>query len=189
VEEARFARVLQDGDVEIRDYAPQIVAETRVSGSMKDAGNTAFRPLFRYIDGDNEAQAEIAMTAPVAQREGEKIAMTAPVAQRAEQDEWVVSFMMPAQYTMDTIPRPTDSRVSLRQIPAHRMAVIRYSGRWTERNYQEQLQRLRAWMDENGLEATGEPVWARYNAPFSLPFMRRNEILMPLAEGALPDPD
>jgi effector-binding domain-containing protein len=189
VEEARFARVLQDGDVEIRDYEPQIVAETRVSGSMKDAGNTAFRPLFRYIDGDNEAQAEIAMTAPVAQREGEKIAMTAPVAQRADQDEWVVNFMMPAQYTMDTIPRPTDSRVSLRQIPAHRMAVIRYSGRWTERNYEEQLQRLRAWLDENGLEATGEPVWARYNAPFSLPFMRRNEILIPLAEGALPDPD
>mgnify|MGYP001823726535 CR=1 FL=1 len=178
--------VLQDDSIEIRDYAPQIVAETRVSGSMKDAGNTAFRPLFRYIDGNNEAQAEIAMTAPVAQRESEKIAMTAPVAQRAEGGDWVVSFMMPAQYTMASIPKPTDPRVVIREIPAHRMAVIRYSGRWTERNYQENLERLLAWMEESGLEAIGEPVWARYNAPFSLPFLRRNEILLPLAGGAMP---
>ena len=186
VEEAEYTVLLKDDSVEIREYAPQIVAETRVSGSMKDAGNMAFRPLFRYIDGDNKAQAEIAMTAPVAQRESEKIAMTAPVGQRAEGDEWVVSFMMPSEYTMDTIPEPSDARVTIREIPAHRMAAIRYSGRWTEKNYQEALQELVAWLDASGVEAAGEPVWARYNAPFSLPFMRRNEILIPITDGASP---
>lgn len=187
VEEAEFIVVLQDDPVEIRDYAQQIVAETRVTGSMKEAGNLAFRPLFRYIDGNNEAQAEIAMTAPVAQRESEKIAMTAPVAQRAEGDEWVVNFMMPAEYTMESIPKPVDPQVTIREIPVHRMAAIRYSGRWTEKNYSIHLDKLRSWLAENGLEATGDPVWARYNAPFSLPFLRRNEILLPLAEDAIPD--
>lgn len=188
VEEAEYALVLQDDAIEIRDYAAQIVAETRVEGDMKGAGNTAFGPLFGYIGGDNETQASIAMTAPVAQRESEseKIAMTAPVGQRAEGESWVVSFMMPASYSMETIPMPTDPRVSLREIPPQRMAVIRYSGRWTEKNYGKQLEALREWMSSNGLEAVGDPLWARYNAPFSLPFMRRNEILLPLAEDALP---
>ena len=98
----------------------------------------------------------------------------------------MVSFMMPASYSMETIPMPTDPRVSLREIPPQRMAVIRYSGRWTEKNYVKQLEALREWMSSNGLEAVGDPLWARYNAPFSLPFMRRNEILLPLAEDALP---
>lgn len=186
VEEAEYAVVLQDDAIEIRDYAAQIVAETRVEGDMKGAGNTAFGPLFGYIGGENETQASIAMTAPVAQRESEKIAMTAPVGQRAEGESWVVSFMMPANYSMETIPMPTDPRVSLREIPPQRMAVIRYSGRWTEKNYVKQLEALREWMSSNGLEAVGDPLWARYNAPFSLPFMRRNEILLPLAEDALP---
>jgi len=186
VEEAEYAVVLQDDAIEIRDYEAQIVAETRVEGDMKGAGNTAFGPLFGYIGGENETQASIAMTAPVAQRESEKIAMTAPVGQRAEGESWVVSFMMPANYSMETIPMPTDPRVSLREIPPQRMAVIRYSGRWTEKNYVKQLEALREWMSSNGLEAVGDPLWARYNAPFSLPFMRRNEILLPLAEDALP---
>lgn len=186
IEEAPYAVVLADGAVEIRDYAAYIVAETRVSGPMEDAGNAAFRPLFRYIDGDNESRSDIAMTAPVAQRESEKIAMTAPVGQRAAGEEWVVSFMMPSAYTPDTIPKPTDPRVAIREIPAHRMVAIRYSGRWTESKYQDHLALLQAWMAENGLEAIGEPIWARYNAPFSLPFLRRNEVLLPVAAGALP---
>jgi effector-binding domain-containing protein len=183
IEEAAYRVVRSEADFEIRDYEPQIVAETRVSGDFKQAGDDAFRPLFRYISGANQAGEDIAMTAPVAQGKGEKIAMTAPVGQRASKDEWVVSFMMPAAYTMETIPQPTDPRVRIRAVPPQRMAAIRYSGRWTLKGYQQHLDELQSWMVEQGLEAVGEPVWARYNSPFSLWFMRRNEILIPIEGG------
>ena len=184
IEEAAYRVVRSEAPFAIRDYEPQIVAETRVAGDFKQAGDDAFRPLFRYISGANQAGEEIAMTAPVAQSQGEKIAMTAPVGQRASGDEWVVSFMMPATYTMETIPRPTDPRVNIRAVPPQRMAVIRYSGRWTQEGYQQHLEQLQAWMAEQELEAVGEPVWARYNSPFSLWFMRRNEILIPVDDDA-----
>lgn len=182
-EEAEYDVVRQDGDFELRDYAPQIVAEVLVNGSFSRAGNSAFRPLFNYISGDNVAQTKIAMTAPVSQTaNSQDIAMTSPVGQRASGDDWVISFMMPAEFTMDTIPIPTNPAVTLREIPAHRMAVIRYSGRWTEQRYQAQLEALQAWATAKGLTAEGEPVFARYNGPFTPWFMRRNEILLPVAE-------
>lgn len=181
VEEAKYEVVRPDGDIELRDYAPSIVAETVVEGDFEDAGNKAFRALFKYIDGDNRAQSEIAMTAPVAQQpESEKIAMTAPVAQTAAGEGWRVSFMMPASFTMETIPEPTNPAVKIRQIPAYRAAAIRYSGFWSEKNFSEHHAELIEWLDEQGLQASGPAVWARYNAPFVPWFMRRNEILMPV---------
>ncbi len=182
-EEAEYRLVMQDGDFELRDYAPQIVAEVVVKGEFSRAGNSAFRPLFNYISGDNTAQTEIAMTAPVSQvAQSQEIAMTSPVGQRASGDGWAVSFMMPAQFTMETIPVPTNPEVTLREIPAHRMAAVRYSGRWTVKNYESHLAALQAWARDQDLAVTGEPVFARYNAPFTPWFMRRNEILLPVAE-------
>lgn len=182
-EEAEYELVRQDGKFELRDYAPQVVAETVVSGSFSRAGNSAFRPLFNYISGDNTVQAEIAMTAPVSQTaSSQDIAMTSPVGQRASGDDWVISFMMPAKFTMDTIPKPTNPAVSLREIPAHRAAAIRYSGRWTEKRYQSHLGELRGWVEGQDLTVIGDPVFARYNGPFTPWFMRRNEILLPVAE-------
>lgn len=182
-EEAEYELLQQDGDFELRDYAPQIVAETVVSGSFSRAGNSAFRPLFNYISGDNTAQAEIAMTAPVSQTaSGQDIAMTSPVGQRASGDDWVISFMMPAEFTMDTIPTPADPAISLREIPAHRTAAIRYSGFWSEKRYQSHLDELRSWAEAQDLTVIGDPVFARYNGPFTPWFMRRNEILLPVAE-------
>lgn len=182
-EEAKYDVVRQDGDFELRDYAPQVVAEVVVSGSFSSAGNSAFRPLFNYISGDNTVQASIAMTAPVSQTtQSQDIAMTSPVGQRASGDDWVISFMMPAEYTMETIPRPTNPAVKLREIPAHRMAAIRYSGRWTEKRCQSNLEALRTWAETKGLGVRGEPVFARYNGPFTPWFLRRNEILLPVAE-------
>jgi len=181
VEEAKYEVVRPDGDIELRDYAPSIVAETVVEGDFEDAGNKAFRALFKYIDGDNRAQSEIAMTAPVAQQpESEKIAMTAPVAQTAAGEGWRVSFMMPASFTMETIPEPTNPAVKIRQIPAYRAAAIRYSGFWSEENFSEHHAELIERLDEQGLQASDPAVWARYNAPFVPWFMRRNEILMPV---------
>jgi hypothetical protein len=179
VEKAEYNVVLKDGRFQVRDYKPQVVAETVVKGSHSDAGNKAFRTLFRYISGNNRKQTRIAMTAPVSQEVvSEKIAMTAPVGQRAEGDGWAVSFMMPATYTMETLPEPEDPAVVLRAVPARRMATVRYSGSWSTKRYREFEGKLREWMTARELRAQGDPVWARYNAPFTLPMLRRNEILI-----------
>jgi len=180
-EEAEYKVIRAEKNFEIRDYAPHILAEIMISGSLEGAGNQAFRPLFKYISGDNTTREKVAMTAPVSQQAaGKKIAMTAPVSQQAAGDKWAVSFMMPAAYTMKTIPQPNNPAVKLRLVPAHRMAAVRYSGFWSEKRYQKHKQKLEEWMKSNQLTAAGDPVWARYNPPFTPWFMRRNEILIPL---------
>jgi hypothetical protein len=185
IEEAAYTVVKSAGSFELRDYAPHIIAETVVEGSLEDAGSTAFRRLFRYISGDNRSRGKIAMTAPVSQEsKGEKIAMTAPVGQQAVGGKWSVSFTMPSSYTLETLPLPDDASVTIRQVPARRMAVVRYSGTWSEKNYLRYRGELEAWMRENRLTAAGEPVWARYNPPFTLWFLRRNEILIPVTPAA-----
>lgn len=180
-EEAPYSVVKTDRMFELRAYAPQILAETLVDGDLEDAGDKAFQPLFRYISGDNRSQSKIAMTAPVSQeRKGEKISMTAPVSQERVDDKWVVSFMMPASYTLETLPVPYDSAVTLRQVPARQVAAIRYSGFWSEEEYLLNKDKLEIWIDANGLTAVGQPVWARYDPPFKPWFLRRNEILIPV---------
>ena len=182
VEEAKYTVSVKDEALEIREYAPSIVAEVIVNGKFENASNTAFRKLFKYISGKNSRRSKIAMTAPVTQEsQSEKIAMTAPVGQRATEQGWAVSFMMPATYTMETIPVPEDTSVVLREIPAYHAAAIRYSGTWSEKKYQAHLLLLNNWIEENSLEPAGQPIWARYNAPFTPWFMRRNEILIPVA--------
>lgn len=182
VEEAPYTVVKQEGRFELRDYAPQIVAEVVVDGTLEEAGNKAFRPLFAYISGANRAQAKVAMTAPVAQEAvGEKIAMTAPVGQQLLGGRWVISFMMPAGSTLESLPVPDDPNVTLRQIPARRLAAVRYSGTWSEKRYQQYKAELEGWMRQQGLTAAGEALWARYNPPFTFWFLRRNEILIPIA--------
>ena len=121
------------------------------------------------------------MTAPVSQSSaGEKIRMTAPVGQQNIEGKWAVSFMMPAAYTMETLPEPVDPEITLRQVPARRMAVVRYSGFWSEKAYLRFMSKLELWISANGLTTVGEPIWARYNPPFTLWFLRRNEILIPV---------
>lgn len=168
IEEAVYQVVKKEGPFELRDYAPHIVAETVVDGELEEAGNMAFRRLFGYISGDNKAQTEIAMTAPVGQQKSG--------------DQWVVSFMMPASYRMETLPIPVDPQVRLRQVPARRMAAVRYSGFWSEKNYQKNQLKLDSWMQKERLQVRGEAIWARYNSPFSLWFLRRNEILVPVSK-------
>lgn len=180
-EEAAYTVEKTDGDFQVRQYASQVVAETVVDGTLEEAGNKAFRPLFNYISGANRSKEKVAMTAPVAQRrEGEKIAMTSPVGQEAAGNQWAVTFTMPTNYTIETLPEPTDGKVRLRTIPARRMAAVQYSGTWSGRRYERNLARLREWMKAQGLAAAGDPVWARYNAPFMPWFLRRNEVLVPL---------
>ena len=185
IEEATYNVVKKDDKFEIRDYAPHILAETVVEGDLEQAGNKAFNKLFRYISGDNRSRDKVAMTAPVSQEAiGEKIKMTAPVGQQRVQDRWAVSFMMPASYTLETLPEPEDPDVTFRQVPARRMAAVRYSGFWSEKNYLRYKMELESWIHERGLTIVGDPVWARYNPPFTPWFLRRNEILIPVKAGA-----
>lgn len=181
IEEAKYKVLEKDNRFEIRDYAPHILAETIVEGDLEEAGNKAFNRLFRYISGDNRSRKKVAMTAPVSQQPmGEKIKMTAPVGQRRVQEKWAVSFMMPASYTIETLPEPEDQNITLRQVPARRMASVRYSGFWSEKRYLKYKSELLSWIHERGHSIVGDPVWARYNPPFTPWFLRRNEILIPI---------
>jgi effector-binding domain-containing protein len=181
IEEPRYQVVEQDGAFELRDYAAYLVAETRVEASFTDAGNEAFRRLFRYISGNNAAQQKMAMTAPVTQGKGEKIAMTAPVTQVADADGYRVAFVVPSRYSASTVPEPLDPRIEIRAVPARRVAVWRYSGRWTQERYDQMERQLREAIAARGLSVDGPPVLARYDPPFMPWFMRRNEVLIPTA--------
>lgn len=181
VEEAKYTVVAAEGDCQLRDYAACVVAEVVVQAGVEEAGNQAFGPLFRYISGENTTRGKIAMTAPVGQEAREKIAMTAPVGQEETPQGYAVSFMMPASYTLESLPVPTDPAVRLRQVPARRMAAIRYSGTWSASGYQRHREELEGWMKARGLVPTGEAVWARYDPPFMPWFLRRNEVLIPVA--------
>jgi SOUL heme-binding protein len=157
-----------------------LLAETRVEAEFLEAGNVAFNRLFRYISGNNESQQKIAMTAPVTQSAGEKIAMTAPVTQSAEGGSFLVGFVVPSLYSKDTVPRPRDPKVYIREVPAQLVATWRYSGRWTESNFREAEQALRAALAERGLTAIGDASIARYDPPFMPTFLRRNEVFIPV---------
>ena len=189
-EEAKYKILERDGDCELRQYEPQIVAETLVEGDFAEAGNRAFNLLFQYINGSNRSRQAIAMTAPVAQEaRSEKIAMTAPVGQEPTAGGWMVSFMMPAGQTLETLPEPTDPAVKLRAIPARQMASVRYSGRWTRALYEQHREQLRTWIEQKKLTIAGSELWARYNPPFMPWFMRRNEILIPVKSSSSSDKD
>jgi len=180
-QKAKYTVLSKDGKFEIRAYEPQIVAETRVDAGFEDAGNVAFRRLFDYISGNNRTKESIAMTAPVNQASrSEKMAMTAPVNQRQAMGKYSVSFVMPSKYTMETLPEPMNADVVLREIPARKIAAIRYSGTWKQNRYEARKDLLIEFINTKGLAATDEPTFARYNPPFQLPFLRRNEVLIPV---------
>ena len=180
-EEAKYTVVIKEETFELRDYQPHIVAEIVVDGNIDDASSKAFGSLFGYISGKNKSRNKVAMTAPVSQAPAaEKIPMTAPVGQQSVGNKWAVSFMMPASYTMETLPKPDDRNIALRAVPARRIVAIRYSGLWSEKRYLEHKLQLETWIRKNKLKASGEASWARYDPPFKPWFMRRNEILIPV---------
>lgn len=174
-----YTVVRQYESFEVRDYAPYLVAEVTLPGSADEAGNQGFRILAGYIFGKNKGERQIAMTTPVTQSaEPKTIAMTTPVTQAASASDsgFVIQFRMPAGFTLDTLPEPLDARIKFRETPVQRFAVIRYSGRWSDSNYNEHLELLRQGVEAAGLRSSGNPIYARYNAPFVPWFMRRNEI-------------
>ncbi len=169
-------------DIELREYAAYLVAGVVVPGPASEAGNRAFPILAGYIFGKNKGDRKFAMTAPVTQSaEPVKLDMTAPVTQTAVAGGFLVQFVLPKDVTLSTAPEPLDARITLRVIPSSLVAAIRYSGFWSGSNYNSHLARLRSALVAANLVTAGEPVYSRYNAPFTPWFMRRNEIWLRLA--------
>jgi hypothetical protein len=184
VEEPEWTLVHRDGAFEVRDYAPTVVAETEVSGERGAAINEGFSRLARFIFGGNEPNRSIAMTAPVAQRQaGQDIAMTAPVTQTRSGNAWVVTFFMPPGSSLAAMPRPLDTSVSLRETPARRVAVLRFNGLATQNNINEHVETLMQRVAARGERAIGPVTYAFYNPPWTLPWARRNEVMIELARG------
>lgn len=184
-EEPKFELLKKSGNFELRAYAPMIVAETIVGGNLEDASGKGFRRIADYIFGNNTTQngqkQKIAMTAPVTmvpEASSEKISMTAPVGMQEKEDKWRMYFVMPSKYTMQTLPKPNKESVTLREIPATRMAVIRFSGLASEEKTAQKTADLLAWLKSQQITPAGKPELARYNPPWTLPFLRRNEVMV-----------
>lgn len=186
-EEAAHAVLVDDDDFEVRQYEDALIARTVTSGDYDDAGNAAFRRLGGYIFGDNVSKESVAMTTPVFQEpvaaddaKSETIAMTTPVFQEEADGQWVQTFVLPREYTLETLPVPTDPNVEITTLPGIKVAVVRYSGFRSPAKLADQTERLRAWMEAQGLTATGDARFAAYDPPWTLPFLRRNEVQIPI---------
>ena len=179
-------KVVQKLDaIEVREYVAYTVAEVVVPGPAAEAGSIAFPILAGYIFGKNKGERKFAMTAPVTQAAVPiKLEMTAPVTQTIAPGGFLVQFVLPKGVTAASAPEPLDARIQLRDVPPHQVAVIRYSGFWSESNYNEHLSTLQAALRAAGLRWEGEAVYSRYNAPFTPWFMRRNEIWLRLNAGS-----
>jgi hypothetical protein len=182
VEQVKYTVVESHNTIEIRDYAPKIIAQTEVSGERKEAISQGFRIIADYIFGNNTSSAKVAMTAPVMQQQSEKIAMTAPVMQEGSNNHWTVSFVMPGEYTMETLPKPNDDRVKLIESAAKRFAVIRFPGLASQSNMQEYTSELQTFIESHNLNGISAPAYAFYNPPWTLPFLRRNEIMIEVSQ-------
>ncbi|RPH97342.1 MAG: heme-binding protein [Calditrichaeota bacterium] len=183
IEEPKYKVIEKSGDFELRAYSPKIIAETLVSGSLEKASAAGFKLIADYIFGNNTSRSggneKISMTAPVTMEpKSEKISMTAPVSMEQTGGQWRVHFVMPSQYTLDTLPKPNNPAVTLREVPAGNYAVIRFSGFASENRTAAKTADLMAWLDSKGITPTGMPEFARYNPPWTLPFLRRNEVMV-----------
>ena len=181
IEEPKFSVAVHEGACEIRDYQAATAAEVTVTGDQKSAGTKGFRLLAGYIFSGNTKHQAIAMTAPVSQQQiGQTLAMTAPVTQTPSDGALVVRFTMPSGYSLDTLPEPNDSNIKLRNVaPAH-FAVIRFSGLANKASVDAKTAELDKFTKERHLQTIGTASLAQYNPPWTLWFMRRNEVMIQL---------
>ena len=179
-EEPSYRVTLQAEPFEIREYAPLIVAQVEVPGDLSEASSAGFRLIANYIFGNNIAVRDggLNMAEPVP----EKIAMTIPVIAEGKGDQktWLIQFVMPKQYTLDTLPKPNNPQVKLLAMGSQKIAVIRFTGFIADDKVQEKTNELMAWIKSRNELPLGNPRLARYNPPWSIPWMRRNEILIPI---------
>jgi hypothetical protein len=182
-EEPKYELIEKSGDFELRHYQPMLIAEVLVDGDMDQASGKGFRLIADYIFGNNitkiGSSKKIKMTAPVTiEPRSEEISMTIPVSLKNISGRWQVSFVMPSKYTLDTIPLPNNKQIMLRKVPARKVAVLEFSGFVNEKNTANRTQELLKWMDKNNLISSGSIELSRYDPPWTLPFLRRNEIIV-----------
>ncbi len=195
-EEPNYTILSKTENFELRRYESQLVAQTWVSGDQDVASRVGFKILADYIFGNNTApsgeSSKISMTAPVAMQfevkqsttkkndsnESQKIAMTAPVNMQQNDGKWRVQFTMPSQYTMQTLPKPNNPDITIIEVAPQTYGVIKFSGLAGAEKVAEKTAELQSWMQTQKLTVTGTPELARYNPPWTLPFMRRNEIMI-----------
>jgi hypothetical protein len=182
IEEPEFISIEKKDAFEIREYQPKLIAQVLVNGTFDSASSKGFRLLADFIFGNNktnEGSKKIDMTAPVVTRDAsEKIDMTAPVVSEETERGWYISFNMPKQYSKDTLPIPNNPEVKIIEVPKEKFAVITFSGLVREKKYAEMLNLLNEEMRKRNLEPQGPAILARYNPPWTLPFLRRNELMI-----------
>ncbi|NBO38820.1 heme-binding protein [bacterium] len=196
LETPKYKVVISERDFELREYQPMVVAQVLVTGEREQAARAGFRLVADYIFGNNTTSQKIQMTAPVSQSAqtqsseiagagSQKISMTAPVMQQkqsneekksAEEAQWTLAFFMPSEYSMATLPKPNNAKVTLMEMAASKRAVIQFSGSWSVENFDRREQELLQWIKSKNLTHEGAAIYARFNAPWSLPFLRRNEV-------------
>ena len=176
VEKPDYKVVQSEQNIEIRQYKPMIIAEVDVDGKREDAIRDGFRLIADYIFGNNTVEQNISMTAPVQQKE--KIAMTSPVQQQLAGKSWQISFVMPSEYSMESLPVPNNNRVRLKEILAKKFVVIEFSGSNSNENVIGHENQLMKYIKANQINIIGSPKYAFYNAPLTLPLLRRNEVMI-----------
>ena len=181
-EEPDFTLIYKEKSFEIREYAPRIIAQVKINGNFDEASSTGFRSLADFIFGNNlinNKSKKISMTAPViAEPTSKKIPMIAPVLAEEEENQWFISFVMPKEYSLQTLPKPNNSEITLTNLPKEKFAVIIFSGLVRESSYDEKIILLNNFIKKQKLKTLGSVQIARYNPPWTLPFFRRNELMI-----------
>ena len=172
-EEPDYTIVKKTEIYEVRHYAKRLVAQVYYGQE-----NGGFRVLFNYISGENEDATEVQMTIPVTQ--SKQIDMTAPVTQSKNNEQMVMRFFLPKQYSLNSAPKPSDQRVTIAELPEQYFGVISFSGFASDSNFERHSLELKSALNEDGLVVVGQPIKATYNSPFTVPFLRRNEAMYPL---------
>ncbi|EAT59583.1 SOUL family heme-binding protein [Chlorobium ferrooxidans] len=175
--EPPFTVLEKEGEIEIRQYGGMVLAETVVDGGYGQSSGQAFSRLAGYIFGKNRSKQKFSMTAPVLQEPAsEKLSMTAPVLQQKQGNSWVMSFVMPEGSTLASLPEPLDPSVTFREVGAKKVAVISYSGLHSESNLRSYAEKLTVWLGKRGFRSLSAPRAASYDPPWTIPFLRRNEV-------------
>lgn len=178
-EEPKYQIMLKKDNIEIRRYEPLVTASISMSYFPNDNRGDAFRALASYIFGDNKSEEKLPMTAPVISTTSKKIPMTAPVITTQETSiNPEMSFIMPSSYKLETLPKPIDTRIKLTEIPAKTYAAIRFNGSYSDESFKKQTQKLTEWLLKEKIEILSEPQWAGYDPPFTIPALKRNEVLI-----------
>jgi effector-binding domain-containing protein len=181
VETPEYNIIAKEMSIEIREYQPILIAQVTVKGTREEAINNGFKVLAKYIFGDNRRQSKVAMTAPVMQEaHSANISMTAPVTQKKIDDTWAISFVMPSEFTVENLPLPNNNNIVISEVMSEKIAVITFSGTTNSNILEQKTKELIKFLEDNNYKYTSEVRYAFYNPPWTVPFLRRNEVMIPI---------